>query len=131
MPAICSGISHVGLAVSDLQASYRFFQAMDFEKIGESTDYPAYFLAESGSGSIITLWQTSDGAKPFDRKNQVGLHHLALRVPTLEALDAAYETALKVDGAKSEFSPQPFGFGKHAMVFDPSGIRVELAYHKE
>jgi catechol 2,3-dioxygenase-like lactoylglutathione lyase family enzyme len=129
MSAITSGISHVGLAVSDLEGSYRFFQALGYTKIGESKDYPAYFLS-SESGSIVTLWQASDGANPFDRKNNVGLHHLALKVPTEEALDVAYEVALKVEGTKSDFPPEPFGFGKHAMVFDPSGIRVELAYHK-
>jgi catechol 2,3-dioxygenase-like lactoylglutathione lyase family enzyme len=131
MPALVSGISHVGLAVSDLQASHRFFRTLGFEKIGESPAYPAYFLCESWSGAIITLWQTSEGAAPFDRKGQVGLHHLALRVATEAALDVAYKAAIKVEGATSEFSPQPFEFGKHAMVFDPSGIRVEIAYHKE
>jgi catechol 2,3-dioxygenase-like lactoylglutathione lyase family enzyme len=131
MPALISGISHVGLAVSDMEASYKFFQTLGFEKVGGSPEYPAYFLCETGSGAIVTLWQTPGGAAPFDRKGQVGLHHLALRVATEAALDAAYEAAIKVEGATSEFSPQPFELGVHAMVYDPSGIRVELAYHTE
>jgi catechol 2,3-dioxygenase-like lactoylglutathione lyase family enzyme len=131
MSPLCSGISHVGLTVSSLEASRAFFEALGFAKIGESPSYPAVFLSEASSGSIITLWQASEGANEFDRKSNVGLHHLAMKVPSEEALDAAYEAVLKVPGATSEFSPEPFGFGKHAMVLDPSGVRVELAYHKE
>jgi catechol 2,3-dioxygenase-like lactoylglutathione lyase family enzyme len=120
MPAITSGISHVGLAVSDLEGSYRFFQAIGYTKMGESRDYPAYFLSSEGGGggnSILTLWQvSSDGANPFDRKNNVGLHHLALKVLTEEALDEAYRVALKVEGTKSEFPP-------------PGAVQVREARH--
>jgi catechol 2,3-dioxygenase-like lactoylglutathione lyase family enzyme len=131
MTPLCSGISHVGLTVSSLEASRSFFEALGFAKIGESPDYPAVFLSEATSGSIVTLWQASEGSNKFDRKINVGLHHLAMKVPSEEALDAAYEAVLKIPGTTSEFAPEPFGFGKHAMVLDPSGLRVELAYHKE
>jgi catechol 2,3-dioxygenase-like lactoylglutathione lyase family enzyme len=127
---ICSGISHVGLSVSDLKASVVFFKALGFKEAGGVESYPSVFVT---NGSIfLTLWKTEEGnTVPFNRRTNVGLHHLALQVPSEEALINAYETVLEVKGVSSDFPPEPFGFGKHAMVFEPSGNRIELSYHSE
>ena len=55
-------------------------------------DYPAVFLSDGTT--LITLWQANDPATavPFDRKNVIGLHHLALRVEGADALDALHRT---------------------------------------
>jgi lactoylglutathione lyase len=121
------GISHIGLAVSDIDASFTFFDVLGFKKVGGDEAYPSYFI--SNDKIILTLWKTNDNYNTFDRKMNVGLHHLALQVETNEKLVQAYEAVLKVPGAKSEFGPQTFPFGTHAMVYDPSGIRIELAHH--
>jgi hypothetical protein len=48
---------------------------------------------------MITLWQTDEGVIPFDHRKNISLHHLAInKVPLMEALQAAYNTVLKVKG---------------------------------
>jgi catechol 2,3-dioxygenase-like lactoylglutathione lyase family enzyme len=125
---ITAGISHVGLAVSNLEASLKFFQALGFNKVGGRESYPSYFVSDGTS--LITLWQTKENSIPFDRTKNVGLHHLAIKVPSLDALHTAYETAIQIDGVKTDFAPEPLTgtAWMHAMVFEPSGCRIEFTY---
>ncbi len=60
---------------------------------------------------MLTLWQTTDPktALAFDRKNNIGLHHLALRVKNSETLDKLYQRLLNTDNVKIEFSPEQLG----------------------
>jgi len=126
------GLNHVGLTVTDLDGSVAFFRdALDWRVVGGDPDYPATFVTD---GNIfLTLWQTTDpdNAILFDRKNNVGLHHLALTVKSREALDVLYERFLAFDGVVIEFSPEPNGGGPtiHMMVREPSGNRLEFAYN--
>jgi catechol 2,3-dioxygenase-like lactoylglutathione lyase family enzyme len=126
---LTAGISHVGLAVSNLDKSLQFFEAIGYKKIGGDDAYPSIFLSDGDS--MITLWQTDDGATPFDRKKNVGLHHLAIKVPTLEALQEVYDTVMAIDGVNSDFAPEALtGMPlTHAMVFEPSGNRIEFTHH--
>lgn len=128
---LTSGISHVGLAVSNLEASLTFFQALGFTKVGGIDSYPSIFVSDGVS--LVTLWQTKENSVPFDRTKNVGLHHLAIKVPSLDALHKAYETVLTVEGVKSDFAPAPLTGTPwvHAMVFEPSGCRIELTYQPE
>ncbi len=68
------GVDHVGLAVSDLEASSRFFcECLGWHIVGGRPDYPAVFV---GDGSVVvTLWQVEDPAActPFDRRRNAGL----------------------------------------------------------
>jgi hypothetical protein len=79
---------------------------------------------------MITLWQAADptAAVPFDRKRNIGLHHLALRVPGQSALDALHERLKTSAGVTVEFAPEPLGGGptRHMMCFIPGGIRMEF-----
>jgi catechol 2,3-dioxygenase-like lactoylglutathione lyase family enzyme len=126
---LTAGISHIGLSVKDLNASFAFFEALGYTKIGEVESYPALFLSDGAS--MITLWQTDEGATPFDRRKNVGLHHLAIKVPSMGALQAAYETVLKVEGVESEFEPTELKGTPlhHAIVYEPSGNRIEFTFH--
>jgi catechol 2,3-dioxygenase-like lactoylglutathione lyase family enzyme len=132
---LTSGISHIGLSVSALDASFKFFEALGFAKVGGSESYPSYFVSDGHS--LITLWQTEEGATPFNRRTNVGLHHLAIRVPTLEALEQAYNAVCAVDGVQVDgegaFSPRKLEGTPltHAMLYEPSGNRIELTYHEE
>lgn len=121
------GISHIGLAVNDLDASLAFFEALGYKKVGGDPSYPVYKI--SNDRTILTLWKTDEDYSSFNRKKNVGLHHLALQLETESQLLDAYEAVLKVPGTKSEFGLQSFGLGKHVMVIDPSGLRIELAIH--
>ena len=78
----------------------------------------------------LTPEQAADpaNAAPFDRKKVIGLHHLALRVESQEALDALHDTLKGTDGVSIEFAPEPLGGGpvRHMMTAIPGGIRVEF-----
>jgi lactoylglutathione lyase len=129
------GISHVGLSVSDLDASLKFFEALGFKLVGGVESYPSFFLSDGSS--LITIWQTDEGATAFDRRKNVGLHHLAIKVPSLEALNNAFDVVSKVQGVRVDgegaFKPQALDGTPltHAIVFEPSGNRIELTYHEE
>ena len=79
---------------------------------------------------MITLWQAVDpvNAVQFERKNIIGLHHLALTVEDDAALDGIYERLQNTDDISIEFAPEPLGGGptRHMMCYIPGGIRVEF-----
>jgi catechol 2,3-dioxygenase-like lactoylglutathione lyase family enzyme len=80
--------------------------------------------------TMITLWQATnpETAVPFDRKNGIGLHHVAMNVDNGDALDALHRALSVADGVEIEFAPEPLGTGpaKHMMSTIPGGIRVEF-----
>ncbi len=127
--AITNGAHHVGLTVPSLSVSQRFFtDALGFEVVGEVSDYPAVFLSDGTT--MITLWQAEnpESATPFDRKNVIGLHHLALKVEGEGVLDSLHDSLKATEGVAIEFAPEPLGGGptRHFIVSIPGGIRVEF-----
>lgn len=126
---VTRGAHHIGLTVPNLDTTRKFFiDTLGYEQVGEIADYPAVFLSD---GSImITLWQAVDpvNAVPFDRKNIIGLHHLALTVEDDAALDGIYERLQNTDDVSIEFAPEPLGGGptRHMMCYIPGGIRIEF-----
>lgn len=126
---ITNGAHHIGLTVPNLFISREFFVAtLGFDQIGEVPDYPAVFLSDGVI--MVTLWEAEDPAIaiPFDRKNIIGLHHLALQVADSAALDALHKTLLNTDGCEVEFAPESLGGGEtqHMMCYIPGGIRTEF-----
>ena len=123
------GVHHVGLTVPDLAEARAFFvDALGFNQVGEGQDYPAVFLSD---GSImITLWQAADPANavPFDRKKNIGLHHLALRVGQSADLDSLSAELGTRDDIDIEFAPEDLGRSgsRHRMCRIPGNIRLEL-----
>lgn len=123
------GIDHVGLAVSDLERSRRFFvDRLGWQVVGGNPDYPAVFVSD---GSVrLTLWQvdTSEAHVPFNRRKNVGLHHLALKVQDVATLERIFSQALTWPEVKVEFAPQLVGKGPrmHCMMYEPGGIRIEF-----
>jgi len=123
------GFHHLGLAVSDLQATAKFFtDALGWSVAREVPEYPAIFV--TNGNAFVTLWQTDAGASRFDRRKNVGLHHVALRVPSEAALDAVFAKASSHPGVRLEFAPELLrgGPAKHCMIYEPSGIRVEFIW---
>lgn len=126
--AVTRGAHHVGLTVPDLEKTRRFFtETLGYQQVGEVPDYPAVFLTDQHM--MITLWQAADPgtATPFDRKNVIGLHHLALSVDA-DALDDLHARLRATPEVAIEFAPEPLGGGptRHMMCFIPGGIRVEF-----
>jgi catechol 2,3-dioxygenase-like lactoylglutathione lyase family enzyme len=123
------GIHHLGLAVSNLQATAKFFtEALGWSVAREVPEYPAIFV--TNGNAFVTLWQSEKGATAFDRKTNVGLHHFALRVASEDALDAVFKKVSQHRGVRVEFAPELLrgGPAKHCMLYEPSGIRVEFIW---
>lgn len=129
-PAIVTeGINHIGLTVIDMERSVSFFtETLGWRTAGGDPDYPSVFVTDGNS--FVTLWRVTDSnsAVAFDRKNNVGLHHLAFTVKSLKALHELHQKFLAVEGVRIEFAPEYMGQGPttHMMIREPSGNRLEF-----
>ena len=126
---VTRGVHHVGLTVPVLERTRGFSsRPWDTTRWGEVPDYPAVFLSDGST--MVTLWQASDPAKavPFDRKNVISLHHLALKVSDDAVLNQIHALLQKTDGVDVEFAPEFLDGGatRHMMCNIPGGIRVEF-----
>lgn len=124
--AATKGVHHVGLTVSDLEASARFFtELLGWQEV-RRTDYPAIFVRDELV--MLTLWSAQVyPSREFDKDANIGLHHLALQVDTMSELDALHKKLLD-SGVEFEFSPEFLrdGPARHMMCYEPSGMRVEF-----
>ena len=126
---LTQGTHHIGLTVPDLSAAVSFFtDVLAFNKVGKIPDYPAVFISDGNI--MLTLWQAVNpkSAAPFDRENNIGLHHFALRVRDLETLQSLHQTLERTADVEIEFAPEPLDKGstQHMMFYIPGGIRMEL-----
>ena len=127
--AVTLGLNHIGFAVSRLDESVAFFvETLGWETAGGEPDYPAVFV--TNGDMFVTLWQVTDPANAiaFDRKNNVGLHHMAITVRDLDALGALHEKFVAHEDVTVEFAPEYMGDGPttHMMIREPSGLRLEF-----
>lgn len=127
--SVTTGVHHIGLAVSNLEESAEFFtKLLGWKEVKRREDYPAIFVKDDAL--MITLWKTqTEEFIKFDRKMNVGLHHLALRVKSKEILFQLLDV-LKANQVEIEFEPTLIreGPSMHMMCYDPSGIRIEFHY---
>lgn len=123
------GIHHVGLTVPDVEATAAVFTGvLGMNEVGRRPAYPAIFVSD---GTVmLTLWQAENAAAaaPFDRRCNIGLHHLALAVADTATLDALHGTLAGTPGVVVEFAPEPLGSipFRHMMCAIPVGVRVEF-----
>ncbi len=129
--ALTLGVHHVGLSVPDLEAAQSFFvDALGYKVVGGNPDYPAVFVSDGTT--MLTLWQVKEPEKAvsFDRRSNIGLHHLALKVADRAALDTAFAKVKAHPGVTVEYAPGPMWEGStmcHCIIAIPSGIRLEIA----
>ena len=129
---LTKGFNHVGLSVLSLDKSTQFFtDTLGWTLKGQDKNYPASFLSDGEM--FLTLWQVKDrkSAVQFNRKNNVGLHHLAFSVDSFETLELIYQKVKKIEGVIIEFAPE-LAYGgptKHMMIREPSGNRLEFAHN--
>ncbi|EGR2322356.1 VOC family protein [Vibrio alginolyticus] len=127
MTVLTKDIHHVGLTVSNLEASAKFFtEQLGWSEVKRNPGYPAIFVSDGHI--MLTLWAAkADAATPFDRKTNIGLHHLALLVETEKQLYELRDQFM-ASGIEIEFGPELVKTrpAKHLMCYDPSGIGVEF-----
>lgn len=128
---LTQGVHHVGLTVPDLDHACAFFcGTLGFAEVGGVPDYPSIFVSD---GSILlTLWRAADPltARAFDRRANIGLHHLSLSVADDAALDAAWQAVTAHREVVVDAAPGPIRPGsstRHFLIFIPGGIRLEFA----
>jgi catechol 2,3-dioxygenase-like lactoylglutathione lyase family enzyme len=125
------GIHHVGLTVPDLDQARAFFcDTLGFDEVGGVPAYPSIFVSDGIV--LLTLWRAADPstARAFDRRANIGLHHLSLAVADDAALEAAWEKVRAHPEVVVEAAPGPIHPGsatRHFLVFIPGGIRIEFA----
>jgi lactoylglutathione lyase len=144
-----SRVSHVGICVSDMERSLRFYRdGLGFEpthdyRIGpefsalmevEGVELHSQFLRRGGVTIELLHFaepgQSGDGTRrPI---NRLGISHLSVRVEDVSAAAARLE---QVGGTVLRGTRTTFGEGDAAMDFvyctDPDGTRVELMHLPE
>ncbi|WNC13168.1 VOC family protein [Brevibacillus brevis] len=122
--ALTHGVNHVGLSVTDLEASMDFFtEILEFERLQYEAGHHAYV---TDGVTMITLWQTAEREATV---SVAGMHHLALSVPSVAVL-RQIEERMKQRKVRLQFG----GIGVKGQeggsialfCYEPSGIRIEL-----
>ena len=126
---ITKGVHHVGLTVPDVAKTALFFtDVLKMKEVRRRPEYPAIFVSDGAV--MITLWQAEDpvSATPFDRRANIGLHHLALAVADADQLAALHDRLGVTADVEIEFAPEALGTTafRHMMCRIPGGIRVEF-----
>jgi lactoylglutathione lyase len=134
--------SHVGICVSDLERSIRFYRdVLGFELLSRVTvgkeiaplieldgvELHSRFLERDGSRIELLYYVSPTARGPFGRRpmNQVGLTHLAIRVDDVESLARRIEAA----GGKVWMDTRvgdPAAGVELVYATDPDGTRIEL-----
>ena len=119
---------HVGLNVSDVDRSKRFYQdVFGFEVTGESHERGRRFVfLGEGNTVVLTLWQQGKGRVDT---HLPGLHHLSFQVPAIEDVKDAEQRlrALNVPFIYDGIVPHAEGTLSGGIFFeDPDGIRLEI-----
>ncbi len=125
------GINHLGLTVRNLDQTTSFFtDCLGWELLARDASYPRTTVSDGTCR--LTLWQADQSQQmtDFNRKANIGLHHLALEVGSKKALMAAAEKIRVWPGVQMEFEPEPLGDGPrmHMIFAEPGGIRLELIW---
>jgi lactoylglutathione lyase len=124
-------IDHIALTVSNVNASESFFsRQLGFELVRRDTEHAAVYM--KNGPVVLTLYRIVElGTEvPFDRKHNVGLHHLAFEIGSFDELDSLHARLEQVPGVIIEFAPEPLGKGpaKHMIIREPGGNRIEFIH---
>ncbi|HYY48535.1 MAG TPA: VOC family protein [Thermoplasmata archaeon] len=113
------GLTHVGLAVRDLERSFRFYRRI-FGVREVYRDAKSLQVQTPGSRDVIVFEED-----PASAGRPGGVSHIGFRLRRSRDIDAAVEAAERAGGTileRGEFVPgEPYVF-----FLDPDGYRVEI-----
>jgi catechol 2,3-dioxygenase-like lactoylglutathione lyase family enzyme len=128
------GIHHIDLVVSSIERSLPFYRELlgpigwhGISEVEGERGETIWYL--SGRDCSIGLREAQSEPRPVDRY-AVGLHHLAIEVPSRAAVDERAEW-LRSNGAVLESEPQEYTYapGYYAVFFyDPDGMKLEILH---
>lgn len=119
---------HVGINVTDLERSKRFYQDVFGWKVLDEGGEGAQSFAFLGDDSalLVTLWQQGEGR--FTQSSP-GLHHLAFQVAAIEDVQSAEARVRELDVRLYHDGVVAHGEGvSSGGIFfeDPDGTRLEI-----
>lgn len=126
------GIHHLGLTVSDVERSARWYQdVLGFERIGQLGDAAAerrkIFLRHAGLDARLGLVEHRTSSRRAFDETESGLDHLAFAVSSREELES---WARRLEELGVRFSPIAASLsipGAAVIVFrDPDNVQLEL-----
>ncbi|MBX6377502.1 MAG: methylmalonyl-CoA epimerase [Clostridia bacterium] len=129
-------VDHIGVAVADLEAALRLYAGLGLEarSIEEvPTERVRVALLPAGESRIELLEPTDDegAVARFLRSHGPGIHHIAFRVPDIEAAMARARSA----GLRLlDEAPRPGAEGARVAFVHPKsagGVLVELCQYPE
>ena len=126
--AVSFQTGHIGLNVSDLDRSKKFYQEVfGFTTVGESREEGRRFAFLGQEDKLVlTLWQQAEGR--FEKWHS-GLHHLSFQVATIQEVQKAAQKlkALNAPLIYDGIVPHAEGAQSGGLYFeDPDGIRLEI-----
>ncbi len=117
-------VGHVVLKVRNLARAEDFYtRVLGFEAVARLKRPAGVFFTLGDQHHDLALLEVSPEADP-PKEDQVGLHHVALKVENLEALKAAWR-ALKSQGVPIVRAVD-HGITLSVYFLDPEGNRLEL-----
>jgi glyoxylase I family protein len=132
-----TGLHHVDLVVSSIERSLPFYRELlaplGFTRVGGvegERGETIWYLG--GPGTSVGLREAQSDARAVDRY-AVGLHHLALKAESREAVDERARW-LRERGAELESEPRGYDYipGYYAVFFyDQDGLKLEVLHVPE
>lgn len=120
-----AGLDHVGITVTDLEKSIRFYQSLGMQllRTGGPDDKGVRSAVVRAGGQELNLFCVP-GLVTLEQENLAGMHHFCLRADAASAEELIAD--LRAVGLEIFRGPVQRRDGVSVFVHDPDRVRVEL-----